>query len=541
MTTTTVAQRVSTASGNNSSTLTGTGLLLRLYLRRDQRILPVWVFYLGIIPVFYSVAFGHLYPTEQDRQKFAAASSGFASLEGPLFGTSLGAVTVWWSGIVYPLIALAAVLTVVRHTRAEEESGRFELVGATAIGRCAPLTAALALAVGGVAVSATITAVGLIAIGRPVTGSIAFGLAIFSAGTVFAAVAAVAAQLSRSARPARGIALGALGVAYGLRAVGDSGSGVLSWFSPLGWSQQLRPFAQERWWVLVLPAAATTALLVVAYALVRRRDLDAGLIAERPGPATAGRRFTGPTALAWRQHRAAMLAWSVGLGLFGLLIGNTAHAVTTQFGTNETVNEMIRRGGGGAALDQAYIAVSLGEFALFATAYAISAVLQLHSEEEATRAETLLSTATGRTRWAGGHVLFALLGPAVAMAVCGALTGLAYGLAIGDVAEGLRESLGGALVQVPAIWVITAAAMLLFGAVPRFATAAWVVLGFVVTLFIAGFFVGLPQSLLDLNPFAHLPKLPGGQFELAPIVWLLVVAAALLGGGLVAFRRRDLR
>lgn len=541
MTTATVAPAISTRQADRSSTFAGVGTLLRLLLRRDQRVLPVWAFYLGMLPIVYSVAFNWIFPTEQDRQQFAATSSGFVVLEGPLFGTSIGAMTAWWSGIVYPLIGVAAILTVVRHTRAEEESGRFDLVGATAVSRSAPLTAALALTVGGVTTCAAVSVVGLIAAGRPVAGAFAFGLAVLGAGVVFAAVAAVAAQLSRSARLARGIALGALAAAFGLRAVGDAGSGVLSWLSPLGWSQQLRPFADERWWVLVLPAAAAAGLLAVAYALVRRRDLDAGLVAERPGPASAARSFTGPVALAWRSHRWTILSWSVGLALFGVLVGNTAHGIADQFGSSAAFADMIRRGGGGAPLEQAYLAACIAEFALFAAAFAVTAALQLHTEEESTRTELLLSTATGRTRWAGSQVLFALLGPAVAMAACGTFTGLAYGAAIGDVSYGVRECLAAAMVQVPAIWVLAAVAVLLFGVVPKYATAAWGVLGVLVTLFVLGFAFDLPSWLLDVDPFAHLPKLPGGAFEIAPVLWLLLVVAALVGAGLVAFRRRDLR
>jgi ABC-2 type transport system permease protein len=44
---------------------------------------------------------------------------------------------------------------------------------------------------------------------------------------------------------------------------------------------------------------------------------------------------------------------------------------------------------------------------------------------------------------------------------------------------------------------------------------------------------------MDVSPFAHSPSLPGGTFSVLPLIGLLAVAAALLGIGFTAFRRRD--
>ena len=74
-------------------------------------------------------------------------------------------------------------------------------------------------------VLALLIAAGLIAVGLPAGGSFALGLAIGSCGLVFAAVAAVAAQLTGTARGARGLAIAVLGGVFVLQSAGAAAAG----------------------------------------------------------------------------------------------------------------------------------------------------------------------------------------------------------------------------------------------------------------------------------------------------------------------------
>ena len=61
----------------------------------------------------------------------------------------------------------------------------------------------------------------------------------------------------------------------------------------------------------------------------------------------------------------------------------------------------------------------------------------------------------------------------------------------------------------------------------------FVVLGVIGPLF------PLNQAVMDISPFAHSPKLPGGVFSATPVVALTGVAVLLVAAGLYGFRNRD--
>ncbi|WP_156781493.1 ABC transporter permease [Mycobacterium gordonae] len=526
-----------------NSIFTGTLGLLRLYLRRDRVSLPLWVLLLSVpLGSVYIGSIEKIYSTDAERAGFAAtimASPAQRALYGQIYNNSLGAVGIWKAGMFHTLIAVAVILTVIRHTRADEETGRAELIDSTAVGRYASLTAALLLSFGASVATGLIGAAGLLTTDVPPGGSLAFCAALAGSGLVFTAVAAVAAQVSPSARVARGVAFAVLGVAFSLRAVGDAGSGALSWFSPLGWSLQVRPFAGDRWWVLLLHVATTVALTVVAYRLLAGRDVGAGLFAERTGRATASAALGGVFGLAWRLDRGALTVWTVGLVLYGLLIGSVTHGIGDEMG-GAAGRDILARLGGTSALEQAFITVGFGMLSMIAAAFAVSLSLRVHQEEASQRAETLLAGSVSRSRLLASHLLMALGGSTFAILLSGLAGGLAYGMAAGDVAGKLPIVVGTAAVQLPAVWLLSGVTIVLFGVTPRFTPIAWGVLVGFVALYLLGSLSGSPQWLLDLEPFAHTPRV-GHDFTAVPLLWLLAVDAVLIGLGAIAFRRRDLR
>lgn len=530
-------------------TTPGAGALARLALRRDRIMLPVWIYALTAIAASGGYALRAVYKTSASRATLAASirsDPALLFLYGQLHGGSLGAIAAW-RYLAYAAIgaALMSTFLVVRHTRADEEAGRLELVGSTAVGRHVPLVVAMAVASVANLVLFVLTAAVLAVSGLPVTGAVAFGLAEIGCGLVFAAVAAVAAQVSGTARGARGIAIAVLGACFLLRGVGDSGGshGIawVSWLSPIGWAELVRPFAAERWWVLALPVAAVVAVTGLAFALAARRDQGAGLIEPRPGPATAGRLLSGPAGLSWRLQRAWMAGWAAGFLVGGLAIGVVTKSIGKLVGSSAAVDRAISKIGGQSGLTDAYLAGCMSLIGLVAAAYAVSVVLRMRSDEEAQRDEPLLAAPVSRLRWGGSNLLTALAGTAVVLVAGGVGVGLAFGIATSDLNTQLPRLIGAGLGQLPAAAAVAGVAAAAVGLLPHLsAPVGWTVLGVCGFVGLFGPALNLSQWVLDISPFTHAPKLPGGVFSATPVLWLSVAALALAAAGLAGLRRRDI-
>ncbi|MFD7629032.1 ABC transporter permease [Streptomyces sp. NPDC059851] len=519
--------------------LAGTTVLLRLALRRDRVMMPVWVLVVALLVLSLPASLESAYATEADRARLADAMNTNGSLRalyGPVFGDSLGALTAWRGGVFAGVLAgIMSLAIVVRHTREEEETGRQEMLSAARVGRRAPLTAALLAALTANTVAALLVAGGL-AGAHGTAGALALALGIGATGMLFAGIAAITAQLTESARLAKGLAGALIGTAFVLRAAGDAGSAsgdsALTWASPLGWLEHVRAFAGERWWVLGLFAAAAGVLVAVAYALAGRRDIGMSFLPARPGPAEG--RIGSAGALAWRLQRGSLAGWSIGFLTAGAVFGAMTDGATQLVGDNARTREIIQRMGGQSALADAFLATMAGMLGMVAALYIVSAVLRLTGEETGQRAEPLLAAPVGRLRWAGGHLAVAFGGSALILLLGGLGLGLGHG-------RDLAGAAGATLAQLPAVWVIGALAALLHGAAPKYAPGAWALAGAALLLGWIGPALNLPQTVLDLSPFAHLPKLPGAQdLTWTPLLALTGLAAALLAAGLTALRRRDL-
>jgi len=527
-----------------STAFVGTGTLVRLALRRDRLMVPIWLGVLFLFTIASSLSVQDLFSSATSRSDLVSsvgATPATVAMYGPSTDVgTLGGLATWKMNTMGGIIlGLLSVFVVTRHTRGDEETGRLELIGAGVTGRYAALTAGVLVALATNAVAIPVLALGLIAGDIPAGPSFGYALGLALVGTAFTGVAALTAQLTEGARTANGLAAAVLAVTFLLRAIGDTthNATFLDWLSPFGWLVRLRAFAAEpHWWALAPPLLAALVLLVVGYWLAGRRDFGAGLLPARLGRPAAGRLLSGPFGLAFRLHRGSLIGWSIGFAVMGGALGSVSNALKDASGS-EQVQEMLRALGGQQGLIDSYLSFVMALAALVVAVYLIQTLLRMRGEETSLRAEPVLATTVGRVRWAASHLTVAVLGGAWLLVLMGLFAGLGRG---GDVAQQVPRMLGAALVQLPAALVLAGITVALFGLLPRWSVAVWAVLGVFVLIGQLGDLLKLKQWMRDLSPFTHTPPLPGGTVTATPLVVLSAVAVVLAVAGLIGLRRRDI-
>jgi ABC-2 type transport system permease protein len=529
---------------SQSRQLAGFAHLFWFMVRRDRMRAPVWIVAIvGLVAISTASVVG-LYQTPAELGEYAALAQADPALKafaGPGYGLddpTLGAV-VMNEVQIYTLIvvALMCVFLLIRHTRAEEETDRAELVRAAGVGRLAILAAASVwVAVINLVVAVGVT-VGVLAFGVSTTGTLAYGAVTWAIGMVFIGIAAAAAQIASGARAATAGSGVALGVFFLLRAVGDLGTGWMTWLSPLGWAQSIRAFDDERWWVLVPLVITAGGLTAGAIVLSARRDLGAGFFQQRPGPAEGSPRLGTPLAMATRLQRTSLISWTLGLAALGFFFGIVADQADKML-ESEAVAEFFAQFGVGSPTE-VFLATTVLMVALTASGYTVSTVLRLRTEEFAVRAEPVLATPVSRGRWVLSYLTVAVGGTIVAMLVTGLAIGLGAAAQLGDAGQ-IPPVLAAVLVMVPAQMVLAAMTVLLVGWRPQWAPLAWLGVAVSTVVGLLAETLKLPNWIRTISPYHHVPALPAASFELLPVVMLVVVAVGLTIAGLIGISRRDI-
>lgn len=539
---------VSTRPTTGSGALTGTRTLIRFNLRRDRVRLPVWILALFLGTVSTASNYKTLYADPEDRAsavKTMESPAGLA-MTGPrhylddyTFGSMMGHQML---GFMAVMVGLMSILIITRHTRNEEETNRAELVRSTVVGRHAHLAAALSVAVLANLALALLLSFGLAAMSIEsidTGGSLLYGFAHAAVGILFATVAAITAQITAHTRGASGMALAVVGLAYVLRAAGDSGGNdALSWLSPIGWVQRTYAYVDNRWWPLLLCLVFAALYAATAFVLSTRRDVGAGLRATRLGSPVASEALTRPLGFALRLHRSMLAGFAAGLLLMGAMYGSILGNADDMLKNIDQIQEALQKIGG-TTMAESFASMVMVILAVVASIYVVMAALRPRSEESAGRAEPLLSTGLSRTRWAGSHLFVAMAGGTVLLLMGGLGIGVAGAASTGD--GGLFiKLLGASLAYAPALWVTVGVAAVLFGWLSRAASAAWAVPVYAFVVGYLGKLLQFPDWMNNVSPFGHVPQLPAATMSWTPMVILTLIAAGLVWLGLDGFRRRDL-
>jgi ABC-2 type transport system permease protein len=420
-------------------------------------------------------------------------------------------------------------------TRGEEESGRLEALLAGRIDRRVPVVSALLLVGAAVVTMDAGFVLSLLAAGIELGPAGLYALALGMVTLVFAALAAVCAQVVLHSRGVYALGFAAIALSYILRGVGDVNDTFWVWLSPLGWLEKAAPFADQRWWVLLIPTVVATGLSVLAVVLARRRDLGAALYRRGPGEPSASAWLVRPLGFALHGQRGSLLGWLVGSVALAAVMGALAQDVVGAILGNPSLSKAMGITAANAA--DGFLASTQVYLAIIACGYVVQALGLLRHEEAAGRLEPVLAGALGRMRWLGAQVLVVTTGLVVVVVVSAVVFGAATALSTSDSGY-VGQLLESGLAYLPAELVIAAVAVLLYGFVPRAFALAWAAFGAVAFIGLLGSGLQLPDWVLNLSPLTHVGKPPVDDINITALTWLGLVAALLASAAFAGFRRR---
>jgi ABC-2 type transport system permease protein len=523
-------------------------------VRRNRLRLVIWLVAVPGVTLPSLGAYGTVFGTEtgaKGRALIMATPTG-TIFGGPGYGLdnyTMGAMVanelLIWLNVT---IALAAILLMVHLTRHEEDTGRLELVGAAAVGRAAPLTAALTVVAGEVILISLALGFGMMAYPELAkVDCLALGLAVAATGLTFTGVGAVMAQLAWTGRAAAGLSCAVLGVAYALRAVGDTlavqgGSGWASWLSPLGWAAQGRIWVNLRWWPLLLGVACGAALTVLALILAGRRDQGAAILPEIHGPARADKALKQPSSLVWRRIQASFLAWSFGVVAVGAAMGPAMGSLADYVRDNPAMMEFfgLDKSDGIDPIAEAFSGMVVLYLAVIMGAFGITAMNQMHSDELTGLVARSLEQPVSRDKLLGANELTVALSTLLGMG----LGGVAYYGAVVSNREldpGVAPAVAEAVLRsFPGLVATVALASFLVAVLPRLTALSWPFLAYPAVHQLLSTASDWPAWTRLAAPLSAASLTPGTPFDWRASIGLFAVAALLISAAHQRFRERDL-
>jgi ABC-2 type transport system permease protein len=529
------------------------GTLLRFRLRRDRVRVVVWVLVLALSALFVAAALAKTYNTESLRVgvlKLLSLDPTLLALRGAPDGASAGAFFMVEIGSYLALlIAFMNSFSAVRHTRADEESGRSELIAATRAGRGSSTVATVIHAAALNVLVGLFTALAMMAAGFDAAGSLTLGWALACAGIAFFGIGLLTAQIFSTSRAANGWGSAIIGAAWVLNAAGNAAGttapdglhvepGAAVWFSPIGWALRTRPFSANDWLPGLIGIAFAAVLITVAFALQGNRDTAAGLVAARNGRPWASAALRGPGGLAWRLQRGSIIGWGVGAIIGAAAVGGLGGTLKDAMEKNPQLATAVKAmGSGQGTVFESFLGIMMALIGLVVAGAAIQTMMRMRQEETAGTAELVLATGVSRLRWYLSYVVVAL----VASAVILALSGLVAGSALASIdARLVWQATALALAQLPAVGVYLAITALAFAVVPPATIpVGWALFGFGIVFGEFGGLLGLPDWVRSLAPTTHTAVAPLATADWSGTWVMSLLALVLLGVGATAFRARN--
>lgn len=523
-----------------------TAHLSRFIIRLDRFRISLWLIGLSFFTIIVPIAFRDLYGSQLERQGMAEtmANPAMTAMVGPadLTNYTIGAMTAHQMLLMTAaIVGLMSILLVTRHTRADEEDGRIEMIRSLPAGRLSYLNASLLVISGTCVALALITGFGLYALGidsMNLEGSLLYGVALGGTGLFFAGVTALFAQLSESSRGTIGLSVAALLVAYLFRAITDVSNEALSWLSPLGWVTKTEPYTANNWGPILLMLVVSFLLFICANYLNSIRDLERGFLPSKPGRRYGSQFLLNPIGLALRLQRTGTIAWGIGLYVLGISYGSVLGDMESFFEGNDLMEQMLQPAEG-VSLTEQFIPMLLIVLTLLATIPPVMAMNKMRGEEKKDRLEHLLGRAVSRTQLMGGYLTIAVVNGFVMISLT-ALGLWSAGTAVME--EGLDFGMiyGAAMAYYPAMLVMIGIAVFFIGCLPKLTHLIWIYIFYsFIVLYLGGLFQ-FDDWIGQLSPFGHISKVPIEDVSFMTLIILTVIAVGLMISGFVGYNKRDI-
>jgi ABC-2 type transport system permease protein len=514
---------------------------------RDARVRTIsFAYVFAAYAYIQPVGYRHAYPSRAGRVAFARSFGGDKALRlfygEPHDLLSVSGYSAWRVGGTLAIATAAfGLLAAVRALRAEEEAGRTELIAAGTVSRRTAFLAPLGAIAAGGAILWLAELAGFVAGGLPAGGSAYLALATVSVIPVCTGVGALACQLAPSRRSALELGGAVVGLLLLLRVIADTvgGLGWLRWATPLGWAEELRPFAGARPLVLLLPLGASVLALGAAAAIAARRDIGTGLLPARDSAPPRLALLSSPGAQALRGELGGLAAWLLGAGVFAVVLGVISDSISSAGISKSIEREIAKLGAGQITTPSGYLSFVFIFFVLAVSLFACAQVTAARHEESDQRLETLLALPVARAAWLGGRLALAAGAAAAISLTAGLLTWV--GAASAGVPVSLARMLEAGANCLPTALLFLGIAALAYAIAPRASGAiAYSLVSLAFLWQLVGALLGAPGWVVGLTPFAHVGLVPAEPFRAAAAAIMLAIGAAAALAALAAFRRRDL-
>ncbi|WP_203650284.1 ABC transporter permease [Secundilactobacillus yichangensis] len=527
-----------------------TGYLTRMYLRHDRFAIIVWL--LGIVMMVASGASKIIGLSGNDKQVASLVTTldtpSMAALFGPFTAVkpyttaSIFAATMMvFTGL---LMAIMNIFFAIRNTRTQEDNGVLEMVRAHSVGRQSPLLSTVyELLIINVLVG-VLSAVTLQAInmdGSDVLGDWLFGIGLAVFGLMFGTFTLFLSQLASNSRGATTMSYSLLGLLYVLRAMTDVQNIKYTWWTVFGWVEKIDSYGKNRVTPVLYMLVLAVVVLAVTFVVSAERDLGSGLLPDRAGREHASALLADPTTLVFRLERTSIIAWVIGLAVYGTSMGTLFNTVGDMMNNSPMVAKIIGPAAAasvGRTMTLQFASLMSVVMAIGASVPAIATMLRLNSDERKGWLESIHARSVSRWRLFSAYT--------VVGTVAGLLTLFAgtFGMALGsqgakhafDISRLMRSFWAFA----PAVLVVIGIVAVLLGLLPRLQQIAWVIPIYALLSIYLGGLLDFPEWTKKLTPFGWINKVPLRSVQWDQAGWLVLLSFVLVLVGYWLYKRRDL-